>query len=87
MTGETLPDCYKCIHRRTIPGDAHIRCNNMVATNVTGNAHGTSLGWFRWPLNFDPTWLETCDGFSDNQLDNLPDIKMSPLMELWGMLR
>lgn len=31
--------------------------------NVIGNNHGISKGWFNWPCNFDPTWLERCDGF------------------------
>ena len=30
---------------------------------VTGNEHGIESGWFNWPFNFDPIWLETCDGF------------------------
>ena len=32
--------------------------------NIKGNAHGILSGWFNWPLNFDPTWLESCDGFT-----------------------
>ncbi len=31
---------------------------------VVGNAHGIKNGWFAWPLNFDPTWLEQCNGFT-----------------------
>lgn len=31
--------------------------------NVTGNATGIRRGWFCWPWNFDPVWLESCDGF------------------------
>ncbi len=31
---------------------------------VTGNTHGISQGWFNWPYNFDPRWLETCNGFT-----------------------
>ncbi len=31
--------------------------------NVTGSQHGIRKGWFNWPWNFDPVWLETCDGF------------------------
>lgn len=31
--------------------------------NISGNAHGIRSGWFFWPANFDPVWLETCDGF------------------------
>ena len=33
--------------------------------NVTGNEHGIYKGWFNWPFNFDPTWLDTCDGFEE----------------------
>ncbi len=31
--------------------------------NVMGDKTGITNGWFAWPLNFDPTWLLTCDGF------------------------
>lgn len=31
--------------------------------NVRGNAAGIRRGWFNWPWNFDPVWLERCDGF------------------------
>ena len=34
--------------------------------NVVGNQHGIINGWFAWPFNFDPTWLDTCDGFEEN---------------------
>lgn len=56
------PNCYDCKFRGTIPGDAHTRCLNEKA-HVTGDAYGKRSGWFFWPFNFDPTWLETCDGF------------------------
>ena len=32
---------------------------------ATGNTHGIRNGWFTWPFNFDPTWLETCDGWEE----------------------
>lgn len=28
---------------------------------VKGNPHGIRNGWFNWPLNFDPVWLDSCD--------------------------
>jgi hypothetical protein len=31
---------------------------------VKGNSHGINNGWFNWPLNFDPIWLEECKGFT-----------------------
>jgi len=86
------PDCYKCVHRREIPGDCHIACAhpealkaikenpiaeilaifgsvgrgpglNVRALGVTADPHGIVMGWFNWPLNFDPIWLKSCDGF------------------------
>jgi len=80
------PNCYKCVHRLDIPGDAHSRCNNHKA-KVEGNKHGIAHGWFIWPVNFDPTWLISCDGFSDKQEDKMPCKQLDPLVELFSMLR
>ena len=40
-----------------------IRSQALKRLNVSGNPHGIKNGWFFWPINFDPVWLETCDGF------------------------
>jgi hypothetical protein len=75
------PDCYQCVHRINIPGDAHSQCNNLKA-KVVDSPYGIIYGWFCWPFNFDPTWLQSCNGFSDNPADKLPvedDL-------LWGLL-
>lgn len=69
--GEMKPDCYKCKYRKNIPGDAHLRCDNGAA-KVTGHPHGIKNGWFYWPVNFDPTWLISCDSFSDKPEDKKP---------------
>jgi hypothetical protein len=34
---------------------------------VKGNAHGIRNGWFNWPFNFDPVWLEECNGFENKE--------------------
>ena len=65
------PNCYYCVHRRNYPGDAHSWCNNPTA-KVTGDAHGISMGWFMWPVNFDPVWLISCDSYSTDEKDNKP---------------
>lgn len=31
--------------------------------DIKANPHGVRMGWFNWPYNFDPTWLEECSGF------------------------
>ena len=37
---------------------------------VTGNPHGIRQGWFNWPFNFDPIWLESCNGFQKDESPN-----------------
>lgn len=51
-------DCYKCKHRREVPGNAHIACAKP-CVQVTGDPHGIANGWFMYPLLFDPTWGST----------------------------
>jgi len=36
--------------------------------NIKGSKHGVMKGWFNWPVNFDPVWLENCDGFYPKDL-------------------
>lgn len=32
--------------------------------NIKADPHGVRSGWFAFPFNFDPIWLENCDGFT-----------------------
>lgn len=85
------PDCYKCIFRGNVAGDAHSCCLHPVAKagamklllgfmmgatgatikkddqslTIQGNPHGIKNGWFNYPENFDPAWLEKCTGFEE----------------------
>ena len=79
------PDCYKCVHKRDIPGDCHIRCNNVKA-NVIGDEHGIRNYWFLFPYNFDPIWLFSCDGFSDDPKKNIKGGDNDPLVNLLSIL-
>lgn len=71
---EPKPNCYQCVHRGSVPGSCHSSCRHPQASltaffigenplGVTANAHGIRKGWFVWPMDFDPVWLETCSGF------------------------
>jgi hypothetical protein len=31
---------------------------------IQGDDHGCRMGWFWWPINFDPTWLVHCKGLT-----------------------
>jgi hypothetical protein len=37
------------------------------ALEISGDPHGIRMGWFFWPVNFDPTWLRSCNGFEAKQ--------------------
>ena len=69
----TVPgDCHSCCR---YPGNrtgildyfAAENRDNAKKLNIRGNPHGIKMGWFMWPVNFDPTWLENCDGFKPKQ--------------------
>lgn len=59
-------NCYKCIHRRDVPGDCHSSCVNENC-KVTCMRYGYNQGWFLFPYNFDPVWLTSCDGFEEKK--------------------
>jgi hypothetical protein len=40
---------------------------NVRALGVTGDSHGIRNGWFNWPMNYDPVWLRTCEGFEEKK--------------------
>lgn len=84
----SAPNCYKCVHRHDIAGDAHSRCvhpevsgdNELTSLlnalfgartkspiNAVGEPHGIANGWFMHPVNFDPAWLLSCDGFEEKK--------------------
>jgi hypothetical protein len=37
----------------------------MRELGIEANAHGIRNGWFFWPANFDPVWLEACNGYKE----------------------
>ncbi len=69
----TKSNCYQCKHRRDLAGDCHSRCAHPRALSgadglgIVGTRHGIERGWFFWPFNFDPVWLEACDGFESKE--------------------
>ena len=36
---------------------------NAQKLNIKAELHGIKNGWFFWPVNFDPVWLISCNGF------------------------
>jgi len=40
----------------------------MKEFGITAEAHGFEMGWFFWPVNFDPVWLLTCKMFEQKEI-------------------
>jgi len=37
---------------------------------ISAYATGIKRGWFNWPWNFDPVWLENCNAFEPKKSNN-----------------
>jgi len=70
--GNVPGDAHSCCH---YPGnkvdsifDFFLQTSdNAKKLNIKADAHGIDNGWFLWPVNFDPVWLESCDGFKQKE--------------------
>ena len=61
MLANDKTNCYKCKHKRSVPGNCHIACANP-DPKMSGDPHGIKNGWFIYPLLFDPIWKnKVCD--------------------------
>lgn len=56
----------RAVALRPLPEGGH------AVLEVKGSPHGISNGWFTWPVDFDPTWLEVCSGFTSNEEQLIP---------------
>ena len=34
---------------------------------ITLNEHGVRSGWCNWPMNYDPIWVQSCNGFTSKE--------------------
>lgn len=68
---ELVGDCHSsCGHPAASPMVAVLFMTghsefNIKQIHIRGNTHGVRSGWFNWPMNFDPIWLEICTGFEE----------------------
>ena len=91
-----MNECYKCVYRGNVPGDAHSCCRHPDVKDqvsdpfssimaifasvgrtepvqakstfiIRGDPHGIKNGWFNWPWNFDPVWVQECGGLKEKE--------------------
>ena len=65
--GPVSGDSHSCCNYpgTTLNMFAFFSSNNLEIAkklNIKANEGGVKRGWFMWPVNFDPVWLEHCDG-------------------------
>ena len=68
-------DCYGCIFRERIQGDAHSKCTNeWTKEDFKGKTKTLTATWNQWsfsfPTNFDPHWIKRCDKFTSTNAEN-----------------
>lgn len=68
----TRKQCYGCAYRGQVPGSAHSVCNfNFTKAGIKppdGDEHGKKSGWYLFPYNYDPTWMnEVCEARTDEK--------------------
>lgn len=37
--------------------------------NIRIDSHGYKNGWAYWPCDFDPVWINRCDGYAEREAD------------------
>lgn len=43
---------------------------NHPDVRVKGNLTGINNGWFNWPIDFDPVWVDECKFFQEKEQNN-----------------
>ncbi len=47
--------------------------NVLLPFRVEAKEYGIRMGWFNWPVDFDPVWLLECDGFEKKETEEEGD--------------
>jgi hypothetical protein len=74
--GEVAGSAHSCCKHPDIPALSHLEealgilgvappstLRAMRDLGISAVPHGIRMGWFIWPVNFDPTWLTSCNCF------------------------
>jgi len=82
MPENMMSACMKCRFREQLQHTHHSACSfpgslkleaailfmsGNIGGAVVANQHGVDNGWFNWPMNFDPVWLEKCSFYEEKE--------------------
>lgn len=70
--GSVPGDAHSCCRypgNETNPFDFFSQKNaqNAKKLNIKADPYEIEMGWFFWPVNFDPVWLRNCNGFTPKE--------------------
>lgn len=77
--GNVAGDTHSCCKHPAVGSDPIMAMIAMVKDrspeieklNIQADPHGVKMGWFMWPANFDPIWLNNCDGYTGKKTENV----------------
>ena len=72
--------CLNCKYKGSVPGSSHSTCSKKNIL-VDAKEHGIRMGWFNFPYDFDPTWLNKCSGFVDKNF-SFKDASLEELLKI-----
>ena len=72
--------CLNCKYKGSVPGSSHLTCSKKNVL-VDAEEYGIKMGWFNFPYDFDPTWLNKCSGFVDKDF-NFKDTSLEELLRV-----
>lgn len=58
---EIIQQCYSCVFRCELSWSCHSKCTAEwveFSEMPKGNDYGRSEGWYHFPVNYDPVWME-----------------------------
>lgn len=76
-----LMGVFASVGRIEMPEMPYLADNRL---KIKANPTGIRGGWFHYPVNFDPTWLENCAGFEElreNDARKLSSLRVSDTCE------
>ena len=87
---EKKKTCYSCAYRGTLPGSAHSKCTFNWGKSDTDPPKGAEVGirrgWWNFPFNYDPVWMEEeCNAHSEES-DSEMIKEFNPLERLQSLL-
>lgn len=81
--------CYSCAYCGTIPGSCHASCTYAWSNDEkmpAGDTHGIKNGWYMFPFNYDPVWMdEECTAHA-KETDPSKVVKDNPIFTLASLL-